>query len=204
MRIALFSLLAFLIGYQVVHGGEGRGPLAQELLQRQEKLVQDIERMSTARKELIEVMETRSSGEFILSKEEEKLERTSRVQLHIFMERYRNDTLEILAMYEKVLGKTKKRDLLEETFGKTLTEVVSVGWTEQGLEELMDEINEGYNVAIFIKGNVDLSLTMSLRGDMSVAAIFEHIRNTFRVKLIQDDGELWLTHDDSVPEPDEE
>ena len=75
--------------------------------------------------------------------------------------------------------------------------------TEQGLEEVMDEINDGYNVAIFIKGNVDVSRTISLRGDMSVAAIFEHIRNTFRVKLIEDDGELWLTHDESVPEPDE-
>ena len=67
----------------------------------------------------------------------------------------------------------------------------------------MDEINDGYNVAIFIKGNVDVSRTISLRGEMSVAAIFEHIRNTFRVKLIEDDGELWLSHDESVPEPDE-
>ncbi len=203
MRTAIFSLLAFLVGYQIVNGGEGHGPVAQELLQRQEKLMADLQRMATARKELIEVMETRSSGEFILTREEEKLERTSRVQLHIFMERYRNDTLETLAMYERVLGKRKKRDLLATSFGTPLTEIVSVGWTEQGLEEVMDEINDGYNVAIFIKGNVDVSRTISLRGDMSVAAIFEHIRNTFRVKLIEDDGELWLTHDESVPEPDE-
>lgn len=203
MRTAIFSLLTFLLGYQLVHGGEGQGAVAQELLQRQEKLMGDLRRLATARKELIEVMETRASGEFILTREEKKLERTSRVQLHIFMERYRNDTLETLALYERVLGKRKKKDLLEATFGKMLTEVVSVGWTEQGLEEVMNEINEGYNVAIFIKGNVDVSRTISLRGEMSVAAIFEHIRNTFRVKLIEDDGELWLSHDETVPEPDE-
>ena len=126
MRAAIFSFLAFLIGYQVVHGGEGHGPVAQELLQRQEKLMGDLRRLATARKELIEVMATRASGEFILSREEEKLERTSRVQLHIFMERYRNDTLETLAMYERVLGKRKKKDILETTFGKTLTDIVSV------------------------------------------------------------------------------
>ena len=107
-----------------------------------------------------------------------------------------------LALYDRLVTKTE-RSVLEVAYGKKLNQLVEVAWREEGLEAIADQLGEAYGVNLFIKGNVDVNRTMSLVGEMSLAAIFEHIANTFQVRVINDDGELWFTHDKSKPAPND-
>jgi hypothetical protein len=202
IRTLAAAVVAFVVGMQLAGGKTEYGDVAKGLVERQKKLFGDIERIEQARKDLLEVMATRKEGKFILNKEEIRLEKSSRSHLHIFMERFRNDTLETLALYDRLVA-NKALGVLEAAYGKKLTEIVEVAWREEGLEAISDQLGEAYGVNLFIKGNVDVNRTMSLVGEMSLAAIFEHIANTFQVKVINDDGELWFTKDKSKPAPDD-
>ncbi len=202
IRALAASIVAFVVGMQLAGGKPAYDEVAKELVERQKRLFEDIERIEQARKDLLEVMATRKAGKFILNKEEIKLERSSRSHLHIFMERFRNDTLETLALYDRLVT-NKKRSVLEVAYGKRLNEIVEVAWRERALDEIADELIGAYGVKLFIKGNVEINRTMSLVGEMSLVAIFEHIQNTFRVKIVNDDGELWFTHDKSKPATDD-
>ena len=202
IRALAASIVAFVVGMQLAGGKTAYDEVAKELVDRQKKLFGDIERIEQARKDLLEVMATRKAGTFVLNKQEIRLEKSSRSHLHIFMERFRNDTLETLALYDRLVTKTE-RGVLEVAYGKRLNQIVEVAWRERALDEIADELIGAYGVKLFIKGNVDINRTMSLIGEMSLAAIFEHIQNTFQVKIINDDGELWFTHDKSKPAPDD-
>ncbi|MCZ6786095.1 MAG: hypothetical protein O7E54_02910 [Planctomycetota bacterium] len=202
IRALAASIVAFVVGMQVAGGKTDYSDAAKELLERQKKLFGDIERIEQARIDLLEVMATRKDGKFVLNREEIKLEKSSRSHLHIFMERFRNDTLETLALYDRLVT-NKKRSVLEVAYGKRLNEIVEVAWRERALDEIADELIGAYGVKLFIKGNVEINRTMSLVGEMSLVAIFEHIQNTFRVKIVNDDGELWFTHDKSKPATDD-
>ena len=202
IRTLAASIVAFVVGMQIAGGKTAYDDVAKELVDRQKKLFGDIERIEQARKDLLEVMATRKAGTFVLNKQEIRLEKSSRSHLHIFMERFRNDTLETLALYDRLVTKTE-RGVLEVAYGKRLNQIVEVAWRERALDEIADELIGAYGVKLFIKGNVDINRTMSLIGEMSLAAIFEHIQNTFQVKIIDDDGELWFTHDKSKPAPDD-
>ena len=193
---------AFLLGAHLAEGEPANADLPKELVRRQKYLFTDLAKIERAVKGVNEIREMRATGEFVLNSYERKLEKTSRKDFHIFMERFRNDTLETLDLYDRLVTH-KERSVLEVAYGKKLGEVVEVAWRERALDEIADELIGAYGVKLFIKGNVDVNRTMSLVGAMSLTAIFEHIQNTFQVKIINDDGELWFTHDKSKPAPDD-
>ena len=69
----------------------------------------------------------------------------------------------------------------------------AVEWEEQALDEICDELSEGYGVQLYIRGNVDARKTMTLTGEMTLLAILLQIENVFEAKLVESDGELWFT-----------
>jgi hypothetical protein len=191
--ILLAALAAFLLGSGLA-GGESK--LADDdaaLVEHQRFLKGDLERIDSAVRDVQEIEKLRATGLFVLNDEEKKMERKGRKDFHIFLERYRNDTLQVLAIYDRMLGKQLYIDPLRLHFGKALDELVAVEWDEQALDEICDELSEGYGVNLYIKGNLDSRQTMSLKGEMTLLAILLQIENVFHAKLIEQDGELWFT-----------
>ena len=120
-----------------------------------------------------------------------RLEKRAKKDLHIFMERYRNNTLEALDIYDELLG-LKVQDLLTHIFGKAVDRVVEVEWSDWSFDEIADELSESYGVDLFVKGSVMSRKTMSLEGRMTLRAILDHIENRFGAKLVLDEGEAWF------------
>ncbi|MGH7163035.1 MAG: hypothetical protein ACREID_06100 [Planctomycetota bacterium] len=204
MRRAAVAAAAFLLGVQLARGEGDVARVAGELAERQEVLFKDVEKIAKAAKDIVEVRETRESGRFVLNDEEIALEKKAQADLHIFMERYRNDTLETLAIYDALAGK-RAVDPLRELFGKALDEIVEVEWEDRGIDEIADELSAGYGVKMFVKGDVDQRLSLSLNGKMSLRAVLAHIANVFHVKLARDGDELWFVRsDEAAATPDGE
>lgn len=188
--VAILAVGAFFLGSTVAQ--EPPDKIAKLLFTRQKDLFRDLEKIARASKDIKELRETRESGKFILNEEERKLERSARKDFHIFMERIRNNTLEVLAIYDRELGKEAYIDPLRKIFGKSLYSTVQVNWDEQGMDEIVDELIEGYGVKMFIKGDINVGRTMSLQGNMTLLAILLQIENTFDAKLIHKNDTLWF------------
>ncbi|MHC4549517.1 MAG: hypothetical protein ACYTEZ_12150 [Planctomycetota bacterium] len=186
------AAVAFLVGSHLAGGAPKPDDVARELLRRQKKLFKDIEKIQRAAKDIVELREIRESGKFILNDEEKKLEKKSRMDFHIFLERCRNDTLETLRIYDRVLNKQDYVDPLRRIFGKTLDQVVTVSWDEEAVEDIVDELAKGYNVQLNIDGDLDYRKTISLSGDMSLLAILLYIESIWDAKLVVRDGNLWF------------
>lgn len=191
-RIALLALVAFVAGRGLAGDKDDAAAEVRALASRQKKLYGDLAKIEQAVKDIVEIREMRESGEFVLNDEEEKLERQAKRDFHIFMERYRNDTLRALAHLERLLGKEQYVDPLKRRFGKAFDVAVPVDWNEVALDEIVAELVGAYGVKMFVHGEVDYRKTMSLQGEISLKAILLQIENVFDARLVEKDGELWF------------
>jgi hypothetical protein len=141
---------------------------------------------------VIEIRKMRESGEYVLNDEEKKLERQGREDFHVFMERFRNDTLEVLEILDAVASGKDAVDPLRRVYRKALDQLVTVAWDEEELDLLLGEISQTYGVPINISGEMDRRRTMSLSGEMSLLSVLLQIENVFEGKFVVRDGHLWL------------
>jgi len=192
IRRLLLAAGLFALGHGLARGAADYGAICRELVERQQKLLKDVERIEQAAGDVVEIRKMRESGEFVLNDEEKKMERQGRMDLHIFMERCRNDTLEVLEILDRALGDGVYVEPLRQYFGDHLDEVVDVRWEEVGLEQVVEDLSEGYGVKLFVRGEIDQSKTMSLRGEMTLLSMLLYIENVFDAKLTAIDGHLWF------------
>ncbi|MHC4974118.1 MAG: hypothetical protein ACYTG3_17505 [Planctomycetota bacterium] len=185
------AAVAFLVGSQLA-GGAPKHAVGPELLKRQKKLFLDLDKIRIAAKDIVELREIRESGKFILNHEEKKLEKQSRMDFHIFMERARNDTLEVLRIYDRVLKKQDYVDPIRRKFGRALDEIITVNWDEEAIEDVVGEIADAYNVRLNISGDLDYRKTISLNGEMSLMAVLLYLENLWDAELVVKDGKLWF------------
>jgi len=185
------AAVAFLAGSQLA-GGAPKHAVGPELLKRQKKLFADLDKIRLAAKDIVELRQIRESGKYILNHEEKKLEKQSRMDFHIFMERARNDTLEVLRIYDRVLRKQDYIDPLRRYFGRALDEIITVNWDEEAIEDVVDEIANAYNVRLNISGDLDYRKTISLHGEMSLMAVLLYLENLWDAQLVVKDGKLWF------------
>jgi len=183
---------AFVAGADLAGGAPDRTGIAKKLWRRQRLLMRDLLRVEKAVKDVAELREMRESGEFVLNAEEKKLERQARQDLHVYMERARNDTLETLAILDRLLEKQQYVDPLHRLFGNALDEVVRVAWDEQDLETVVAEISEGYNVPINIGGEINYRRTLSLHGEMSLLSVLLYLENMYDAKLVVRGDHVWF------------
>jgi len=189
--IVAAAAVAFLVGSQLA-GGAPKRAVGPELLKRQKKLFKDLDKIRQATKDIVELREIRESGKYILNDEEIKLEKKSRMGFHIFMERARNDTLEVLRIYDRVLKKQDYIDPLRRYFGRALDEIISVNWDEEAIEDVVGEIADAYNIKLNISGDLDYRKTISLNGEMSLLAVLLYLENLWDAQLIVKGGKLWF------------
>ncbi|MHC4136122.1 MAG: hypothetical protein ACYTDU_14880 [Planctomycetota bacterium] len=185
------AAVAFLVGSQLA-GGAPKHPVGPELLKRQKKLFKDLDKIRQAAKDIVELREIRESGKYILNHEEIKLEKKSRMDFHIFMERARNDTLEVLRIYDRVLKKQDYIDPIRRRFGRALDEIITVNWDEEAIEDVVGEIADAYNVKLNVSGDLDYRKTISLNGEMSLLAVLLYLENLWDAQLVVKDGKLWF------------
>jgi hypothetical protein len=185
------AAVAFLVGSQLA-GGAPKRAVGPELLKRQKKLFKDMDKIRLAAKDIVELREIRESGKYILNHEEKKLEKKSRMDFHIFMERARNDTLEVLRIYDRVLNKQDYVDPIRRYFGRALDEIITVNWDEEAIEDVVSEIADAYNVKLNISGDLDYRKTISLNGEMSLLAVLLYLENLWDAQLTIKNGKLWF------------
>jgi hypothetical protein len=186
------ALAAFLGGIGLA--GAGNPDEALTALEEHQKLLRkDLQKIERACADIVELRRMRESGEYILNDEEKGLERQSRQDLHIFMERFRNDTLEVLEILDRAVAKKDIVDPLRRVYGKALDQVVSVSWEEEDLDMLVAELEEDYGVPLNISGEIDLRKTVSLNGQMSLLSVLLQLENVFDGKfVVKEGGHLWL------------
>ena len=158
---------------------------ARDLLERQKVLYKDLNTIGQARKDILYLRKVREDGTLFITPAEEKLEKRARKDLHIFMERFRNNTLEVLDIYDRVLGKTRA-DVYERAFGKTADEIVGVELDDVGAEEVADFLWQSYGVRVLVDPEVSRMRSMSLEGELSLRAVLQQVETSLRVKLVQD------------------
>jgi hypothetical protein len=193
---------AFLGGMRLARGA-GDEDMLKELVGHEEKLLDDLKKIEQACKDVIEIRKMRESGEYTLNDEEKKMERQGREDFHVFMERFRNDTLEVLEILDAAAGTRHAVDPLRRVYRKALDQLVTVAWNDEELDLLLGEISQTYGVPIQISGEMDRRRTMSLSGEMSLLSVLLQIENVFEGKFVVRDGHLWLEllpPEDEAPE----
>ena len=205
LMLPLALAAAFVGGARLARGGDEDAAL-KELLRREALLVKDLAKIEQACKDVVEIRKMRESGEFVLNSEEKKMERQGREDFHIFMERFRNDTLEVLEILDRAVSKEDYVDPLRRIYGKALDQPVTVAWSEEDLDILIGEISEDYGVQINISGDLDRRKTLSLDGEMSLLAVLLQLENVFDGKFVVKDGKLWFVlappEEETAPGPD--
>ena len=81
---------------------------------------------------------------------------------------------------------------LRKEYGESKPLKDAINWDEQGIEDIVDDLIDGYGVKMYIKGNVDGRRTMNLTGEMTLMSILLQIENVFDAKLTLRDGALWF------------
>ncbi|MHC4954395.1 MAG: hypothetical protein ACYTGZ_10950 [Planctomycetota bacterium] len=167
---------------------------AAELLKtRQKKLYEDIHKIDRAGKDYREIQEMRKHPEFILNKYELKMEKNGKKDFHIFMERYRNDTLDTLAILDRVLGKEAYIDPLRRVFSEEKLNVsFEVDWDDIGLDEIVDELATVFKAKIDVKGKMEHGLTINFNGKMTLLAALLQIESLFDVYMEVEGDRLWF------------
>jgi hypothetical protein len=191
LLLALAVAAAFLGGARLARGA-GEDEAVKELLRHEELLLKDLRKIEQAVKDVVEIRKMRESGEFVLNDEERKMERQGREDFHIFMERFRNDTLEVLAILDVAVGGEALADPLRRIYGKALDQPVKVDWSEEDLDMIIGEISEDYGVPIHIKGDLDRRKTFTLSGEMSLLAVLLQLENAFDGRFVAKDGQPWF------------
>lgn len=197
---------AFLLGTRLARGGAGEESVVPGLRRHEDLLLKDLAKIEQACKDVVEIRQMRESGEFVLNAEEKKLERQGREDFHIFMERFRNDTLEVLEILDHAAAQEDFVDPLRRIYGKALDEPVTVAWNDEDLDVLVGEISADYGVPIQISGEMDRRKTVTLSGEMSLLAVLLQLENVFDGKFVVKDGKLWLVlvaTEEEPPGPEE-
>jgi len=194
---------AFLGGVRLARGA-GEDDSVRELIEHEELLEKDLRKIQQACTDVVDIRKMRESGEYVLNDEEKKMERQGREDFHIFMERFRNDTLEVLEILDAAVGGKEAVDPLRRVYRKALDQVVTVAWTDEDLDVLIAELSQTYGVPINVSGEMDRRRTLSLSGEMSLQAVLLQIENVYDGKFVVRDGHLWLVlvppEDESAPE----
>jgi len=202
--VSLAIAAAFLGGTHVARGGGSTDAVGQ-LEDHEELLLKDLAKIEQACKDVLEIRKMRESGQYILNDEEKKMERQGREDFHIFMERFRNDTLEVLEILDAAASGKSAVDPLRRVYGNALDQIVTVAWSEEELETMLGELSQTYGVPINTSGEMDRRRTMSLSGEMSLLSVLLQIENVYEGKFIVRDGQLWLVlvppEDEAPPEP---
>lgn len=196
---------AFLGGARLARGAGGDDDVIARLTDHQKMLANDLSKIEQACKDVIEIRKTRESGEFILNDEEKKMERHGREDFHIFMERFRNDTLEVLEILDHAVSKADFADPLRRVYGKALEEPVTVDWSDEDFDTVIGELGDKYGVRINVSGEIDERKTVSLSGEMSLLAVLLQLENIYEGKFVVKDGRLWLVlvpHEEKPPGPE--
>jgi hypothetical protein len=191
MILPLAMAAAFLGGARLARGA-GDEDVLKELARHEEMLLKDLGKIEQACKDVIEIRKMRESGEYVLNDEERKMERQGREDFHVFMERFRNDTLEVLEILDAAVAGKSAVDPLRRVYKKALDQLVTVAWNEEELDLLLGEISQNYGVPINVSGEMDRRRTMSLNGEMSLLSVLLQIENVFDGKFVVRDGHLWL------------
>lgn len=197
----LAVLAAFVLGTRMAPAGDERKGIADELLKRHKFLASDLKRVQRAILDINEIRRMREKGGYKLNSTERSMEKKGRQDFHIFIERIRNDTLQVLDIYERALKKQAYIDPIRKKFGRTLVELVEVDWREEPLEDIVAEIAEGYNVRINVSGDIDYRKSMSLSGEMSLMSILLYMENVFDAKLVLRNDKLWFIPVSRRPAP---
>lgn len=178
-------------------GGLSRIEVAEELARRHEWLHGDLQRLEQAARDLEYVAQVKADPDLVMVAEDVVLERRGRLDIHVFLERYRNDTLEVLEVLENTLEKRAYVDPLERRFGKALHELVAVDWNDVSLDQMVGEISDVYEIRLNMDAVFDTRKTMTLRGEMSLLSILLQIENTLGAELrVESGGELWFRRKD--------
>ncbi|HEX5138425.1 MAG TPA: hypothetical protein VFY93_15730 [Planctomycetota bacterium] len=186
------SVAAAFLGGAHLARGDGNADAVRQLEDHEDLLLKDLSKIEQACKDVLEIRKMRESGEYVLNDEEKKMERQGREDFHIFMERFRNDTLEVLEILDAAASGKSAVDPLRRVYGKALDQIVTVGWNDEELDLMLGEISQTYGVPINIGGEMDRRRTMSLSGEMSLLSILLQIENVFEGKFIVREGQLWL------------
>ena len=192
-RVLILAAVAFVVGAAMAKPASEKDlRFVKELTRRDAWLKKDVKKVETAIRDIKEIMAMEATGKFVLNETEKKMASQGRKDLHIYTERIRNDTLEILALYDVALNKPRYQEPLRRVFGKSLDEVVKVEWFGEEIDAVIAEIADGYGVEIETRGEIELKKTMSLEGEMSLLSILLYIENTYDAKLVYEKGKLYL------------
>lgn len=191
-RVLLLAAVAaaFLCGVRFARGASDDD--LRSLVDHEDLLLRDLNKIEQACKDVIEIRKMRESGEYVLNDEEKKMERQGREDFHVFMERFRNDTIEVLEILDAACGGRETKDPLRRIYGKRLDQVVKVAWSEEDLDVLIADLSDGYGVPINVSGEMDRRRTLSLSGEMSLLAVLLQVENVYDGKFVVRDGNLWL------------
>ena len=140
--LAAAVLVAFLAGRQVA-GAAGDDDALEELAEHEERLLRDVAKIGQACEDVLEIRKMRESGQYVLNDEEKKMERQGREDFHIFMERFRNDTLEVLEILDAAASGKSAVDPLRRVYGKALDQIVTVGWNDEELDLMLGRDGRG-------------------------------------------------------------
>jgi len=194
-------IAAFLAGAGLAGGEMRDDEVVQELCRRQEMLLGDLEKIEGARSDVLEIRRLRETGFFVINEEEKRMEKQGREDFHIFMERFRNDALEVLEILDRAVEEEDYVDPLRRVYGKALDQPVRVRWSEEDLDTIIAVLEEGYGVRINVSGEMDLRRTVSLSGEMSLLAVMLQLENLFDGKFVVRDGNVWFVRLGSAEPP---
>lgn len=195
---------AFLVGRALAAGPDAPAAkeVVAELRRRQKLLAGDVDRVERAARDIVEIRKMVATGKYVLNEEERKMQKRGRVDFHIFLERIRNDTLQVLEIYDRVLHKQDYVEPLERVFGRALHELVEVRWEDQPVEEVVADLSEGYGVRINVGGSIDYRKTLSLEGQMSLLSILLHLETLLDARLeVREGHQLWIVRAGGGGEP---
>ena len=162
------------------------------LQKRQKKLYEDIQKIENAAVDWADIQAQRAEGKYELNKFERKMERQGSKDFHIFMERYRNDTLDTLVILDRVLAKQAYVDPLRKVFGTKLDVQIDVDWEEMTIDDVIDELEAAFPAKMGTKGEFQRGLTISFNGKMTLLAALLQIENLFDAEMEIEGDKLWF------------
>jgi len=166
--------------------------IVETLTKRHAKLMEDVEKIQKAGKDWTEIQEMRATGKYVLNRYEKKMEKDGKMDFHIFMERYRNDTLETLALLDRLLGKEAYVDPLRAVFGDALDDRLDIDWENVNLESVAGTLSRQFDAKVEIDGLPEEGLTINFRGNMTLLAAVLQIENLFDVRIRVDGDKLYF------------
>ncbi|MHC4410930.1 MAG: hypothetical protein ACYS0F_18230 [Planctomycetota bacterium] len=201
--LALLACLAvaFSVGRAAAQSGKDPASVAGVLRKRHTKLMEDVTKIQQAGKDFLEIQAMRETGKYVLNRFELKMEKQGRMDFHIFMERYRNDTLETLDLLDQLLGKQAYIDPLRKVFGDRLDEQIEVDWDGENLQDVVDGLADQFNAEIDIDGFPEEGLTIDFRGKMTLLAAVLQVENLFDVTMRIEGKKLFFVVPDTRVAP---